>query len=83
VTDRLVGLGARFPYQGYRNADYFLVGKLLGVEALGIYRIAFDLGMQPVEVVINLINRVSYPIYVKLAHDGRALEAACSAAHAR
>jgi O-antigen/teichoic acid export membrane protein len=56
-------------YQGYRNADYFLVGRMLGVEALGVYRVAFEVGMQPLEVVLTLINRVSYPIYAKLAHD--------------
>lgn len=65
-----------FLFQAYRNADYFLVGKLLGVEALGIYRVAFDLGMQPLEVLYGLINRVSYPIYVKLAHDAGALRSA-------
>lgn len=58
----------------YRNADYFLVGRVLGVEALGLYRVAFDLAMQPLEVVINVINRVTFPIYAKLAHDREALK---------
>jgi O-antigen/teichoic acid export membrane protein len=61
-------------YHSYRNADYFLVGRFLGLEVLGIYRVAFDLAMQPMEIVMNLINRVTYPIYVKLAHDGEALK---------
>lgn len=63
-------------YQGYRNADYFLIGKMLGVEALGVYRVAYEIGMQPLEVVLNLINRVSYPIYAKVAHDVDALRSA-------
>ncbi len=63
-------------YQGYRNADYFLVGKVLGVEALGLYRVAFEIGMMPLEVLINLINRVSYPIYANLAYDPQRLKAA-------
>lgn len=63
-------------YQGYRNADYFLIGKVLGVEALGVYRVAYEIGMQPLEVVLNLVNRVSYPIYAKVAHDVLALKGA-------
>lgn len=67
---------AAFFVHSYRNADYFLIGKFLGVEALGVYRVAFDLGMQPMEVIYTLINRVSYPIYVKLSHDLEALRSA-------
>jgi O-antigen/teichoic acid export membrane protein len=63
-------------YQTYRNADYFLVGRFLGIEILGVYRVAFDVGMQPMEVVLTIINRVSYPIYAKVAHDLAALKTA-------
>lgn len=63
-------------YQGYRNAHYFLVGKLLGIEVLGVYRVAFDVGMQPLEITLNLINRVSYPIYARVAHEAEVLKAA-------
>jgi O-antigen/teichoic acid export membrane protein len=65
--------GSSLLYHAYKNADYFLVGRLLGVEVLGVYRVAFDLAMQPLEVIILLVNRVTYPIYVKLAHDAAAL----------
>ncbi len=71
---RIAGSGVL--YQTYRNADYFLIGKMLGVDVLGIYRVAFEVGMQPLEVLLNLINRVSYPIYAKLADDRDALRAA-------
>jgi O-antigen/teichoic acid export membrane protein len=71
---RIAGAGAL--YQCYRNADYFFVGKMLGVDALGVYRVAFDVGMQPLEVILSLVNRVSYPIYVKIADDAQALKRA-------
>jgi teichuronic acid exporter len=71
---RMAGAGALF--QCYRNADYFLIGKILGVDALGVYRVAFDVGMQPLEVILSLINRVAYPIYVKIAEDAQALKRA-------
>jgi len=63
-------------YQAYCNADYFLVGKILGVEVLGLYRVSFELGMQPLMMVLTVINRVSYPIYAKIAHDTVALKSA-------
>lgn len=63
-------------YQCYKNADYFLVGKILGVEVLGIYRAAFDLAMQPLEMVLNVVNRVAYPVYAKIASDTAALRTA-------
>jgi len=63
-------------YQCYKNADYFLVGKILGVEVLGIYRAAFDLAMQPLEMVLNVVNRVAYPVYAKIASDRAALKTA-------
>jgi O-antigen/teichoic acid export membrane protein len=53
--------------QLYKNADYFLVGKLLGIEALGLYRVAFDVAMQPTEAIIAVVNRVGYPVYSRLA----------------
>jgi O-antigen/teichoic acid export membrane protein len=71
---RIAGSGAL--YQTYRNADYFLIGKLLGVEVLGLYRVAFEVGMQPLEVLLNLVNRVAYPIYAKVADDRVALRTA-------
>ncbi|HVZ33479.1 MAG TPA: oligosaccharide flippase family protein [Polyangiaceae bacterium] len=60
-------------FQMYKNSDYFLVGKFLGLEALGLYRVAFDVAMQPTEAIITVVNRVGLPIYARLAHDTRAL----------
>jgi O-antigen/teichoic acid export membrane protein len=53
-------------YNAYRNADFLLIGRVLGKEALGLYRIAFDLGMTPLEIVRGLVVRVQFPIYAKL-----------------
>ncbi len=56
-------------YAAYRNADFLLIGRVLGKEALGVYRVAFDLGMAPLEIVFNLVSKVQLPIYAKLRHD--------------
>jgi O-antigen/teichoic acid export membrane protein len=60
-------------HQVYKNADYFLVGKLLGIEALGLYRVAFDVAMQPTDAIIAVVNRVSFAVYSRLKSDPAAL----------
>jgi O-antigen/teichoic acid export membrane protein len=67
--------GSNALYQAYKNADYFLVGKLLGVDALGLYRVAFDVAMQPTDAIITLTGRVGFPVYSRLATDLPALRA--------
>jgi O-antigen/teichoic acid export membrane protein len=68
--------GSGLLYYVYKNADYFLVGKLLGIEALGLYRVAFDVAMQPTDTIITVVGRVGFPVYSRLSHDLRALRAA-------
>lgn len=65
--------GSSVLFQVYKNADYFLVGKLLGIEALGLYRVAFDVAMQPTEAIIAVVGRVGFPIYSRLSGDLQAL----------
>jgi O-antigen/teichoic acid export membrane protein len=60
-------------FHTYRNADYFFVGRYLGLEALGVYRVAFSLAMTPLEVAMGVVNRVTFPVYARIANDGRML----------
>lgn len=53
-------------YQAYRNMDNLLIGRVLGASVLGIYQTAFQLGMTPLEIVLQLVNRVQFPIYSAL-----------------
>jgi len=53
-------------YQLYRNMDNLLIGRVLGTSVLGIYQTAFQLGMTPLEIVVQLVNRVQFPIYSAL-----------------
>jgi PST family polysaccharide transporter len=57
---------AGIPYQLYRNMDNLLIGRVLGTSVLGIYQTAFQLGMTPLEIVSQLVNRVQFPIYSAL-----------------
>jgi O-antigen/teichoic acid export membrane protein len=56
--------------------DSFVVGKFLGMEALGVYRVAMHL----IEVIFGLtlspILTVAYPVFSRLQHDKEALSQA-------
>ncbi|MEM6752986.1 MAG: lipopolysaccharide biosynthesis protein [Cyanobacteria bacterium P01_C01_bin.38] len=45
------------------NIDYLLVGRILGVEALGIYFFAFNAGLG---ISLNVINIMVWPLYPHL-----------------
>lgn len=57
----------------YRNADYYLIGRLLGASALGMYRVAFDLAMTPTIAVSIVVNRSALPVYARLSDTPQAL----------
>jgi O-antigen/teichoic acid export membrane protein len=54
-------------YHFYRNADYYLLGRFLGVGAVGVYRVAFDLAMTPTLAVLNVVGRSALPVYARLS----------------
>jgi teichuronic acid exporter len=78
TTRRAVRFGSKVAaasilYHFYRNLDFLMIGRVLGQRALGVYRVAFDLGMTPLEIVLNLVNRVQFPIYARVRDDAYAL----------
>jgi O-antigen/teichoic acid export membrane protein len=58
--------GSGMLYHFYRNADYYLIGRILGVGAVGVYRVAFDLAMTPTMAVLNVVGRSALPVYARL-----------------
>ncbi|MBI2896339.1 MAG: lipopolysaccharide biosynthesis protein [Deltaproteobacteria bacterium] len=56
-------------YHFYRNADYLLIGKFLGIETLGVYRVAFDLAMSPLEAIGQVVNKVAYPVFSRIGSE--------------
>jgi PST family polysaccharide transporter len=52
-----------------RNADYFLIGKFLGSEALGLYTLAYNLMLVPIKNVSGAVSRVLYPVLSKFQDD--------------
>jgi O-antigen/teichoic acid export membrane protein len=53
----------------YSNADFAVVGKLLGPSELGYYSLAFGLMSLPVQKLTANVNKVAYPVFCRLQHD--------------
>lgn len=59
-----------------RNADYILVGRLLGSSALGFYSMAWDLLQFVPDRLYSVIGRIALPAFSQLQDDDEALGAA-------
>lgn len=57
----------------YRNADYYIIGRVLGVGAVGLYRVAFDLAMTPTMAIQAVVNRSALPVYSRMSMYPREL----------
>lgn len=53
--------------QIFKNIDYLLVGWFYGPASLAVYRVAFDVAMEPAMAVGTLINRTALPVFAKVA----------------
>lgn len=69
-------LGFGLYQMGERTVNYFnyqidtmLIGKLLGMENLGVYNIAKQLVMRPAQVINPIITRVTFPAMSKIQND--------------
>jgi O-antigen/teichoic acid export membrane protein len=51
------------------NADYLVVGKVLGAVSLGIYLLAYNLSTWPVSAVLVSIGRVAFAGFARLTDD--------------
>ncbi len=64
------GLGAAMAdasEQTFKNVDYLLVGWFYGASALAIYRVAFDVAMEPAMAVGTLVNRTALPVLARVS----------------
>ena len=55
------------------NIDDAIVGRMLGMEALGFYTIAYTISNLPATQITHLVSRVMFPVYSKLQDDQDAL----------
>lgn len=55
------------------NLDYLLIGRFLGIEALGVYSIAYHLVTKPLFQLNPVLTRVAFPAFAKRQNDLAAL----------
>jgi O-antigen/teichoic acid export membrane protein len=65
--------GSRIVYLLSSNADYLLVGRLLGSSALGFYGMAWDLLRFVPDRLHRVAGRVTFPAFCQLQDDREAL----------
>lgn len=69
VSFGIYATGSRLLYNLYTNADYFIVGKVFGTQALGIYSLAYRIVSEVVKLLTSNINEVAYPAFARLQNE--------------
>ena len=59
----------RVAWYAYSNADFLIVGRLLGQQLFGVYTMVWQLAMLPVDRIANVVNQVAYPVYAELQNQ--------------
>lgn len=77
----LLRTGRGFIAQGWlafasQNADYFVIGRLLGTTPLGFYSMAYRAGSLPYLAVADPIAKVTFPAFSRLRERGEDVEPA-------
>lgn len=60
------------------QGDDIFLGKVLGVTALGLYTLAFQISNTPATEITHVISQVTFPAYSKLQEDRKKLSIALS-----
>jgi len=55
------------------NADYLLIGRYLGTEALGVYTLGFRIPDMVLTQFARIVSEVIFPVYVKMRDNAEAL----------
>lgn len=66
-------LGSKLTNYLRGNVDYLLIGRFLGANALGIYTLAYQLIMFPIQKINPILTDTSYPIFIKFKNDNEKL----------
>ena len=53
----------------YTNVDYPIVGYYFGPAALGLYRFAYDVALDPVRMISVVVVDIAFPTFARLRHE--------------
>jgi PST family polysaccharide transporter len=62
-------LVSRLCWYVYTDADFLIVGRVLGQTALGFYSLAWNLANMPIEKIVALLTRVTPTVLAKAQRD--------------
>ena len=51
------------------NLDNIVIGRMLGTESLGIYQSAYKISTLTISEIVEVTNKVTFPVYTKLSED--------------
>jgi teichuronic acid exporter len=51
------------------NADFMVVGRVLGRTALGFYGLAFQFASLPIEKIVTVVTQVAFPSFATVQND--------------
>jgi len=69
VTFGMKTSGSQILFYFYTNVDYPVVGYYFGDIALGFYRLAFEIVLEPVRMISNVIVDIAFPAFARLRHQ--------------
>jgi O-antigen/teichoic acid export membrane protein len=65
---------SRVAWYAYSNADFVVVGRVLGSVAMGAYTFGWNIASIPVDRMSSLLNRVTYAVFAAVQDDKPALQ---------
>ena len=60
----------------FEQGDDWVVGKLLDTASLGMYQVAYKIGILPITEISQVVNQVTFPIYSRFSNDKKRLRRA-------
>jgi O-antigen/teichoic acid export membrane protein len=64
---------SRLAWYGYSNADFVVIGRMLGEVALGAYTFGWNIASIPADKINVVLSRVTVPIFASVQHDRAAV----------
>ncbi|MDQ3368752.1 MAG: oligosaccharide flippase family protein [Myxococcota bacterium] len=61
--------GSQILFYFYTNVDYPIVGFFFGESALGAYRLAYEVVLEPVRMISNVVVDIAFPAFARLRHE--------------
>lgn len=75
VTFGLRTSASQMLFYFYTNVDYPIVGYFFGEGALGLYKLAYEIVLEPVRIISNIVVDIAFPAFAKLKSSKQQLVA--------